>query len=151
MDAVLELKHYSTERLLDLWEMTTTNSDHNIPAVRGWLMDEIERRFPEAFEKWLDIMRQAKQVPITGTDVPKVVELTGKHIGFGEKEGAGILSHLIAGGDLSLYGLSNAVTRFSQDVKSYDRATELEAAGYDVLTLSPAIWKSINEQAAVTV
>ena len=23
MDAVLELKHYSTERLLDLWEMTT--------------------------------------------------------------------------------------------------------------------------------
>ena len=53
MDAVLELKHYSTERLLDLWEMTTTNSDHNIPAVRGWLMDEIERRFPEAFEKWL--------------------------------------------------------------------------------------------------
>lgn len=54
MDAVLELKHYSTERLLYLWEMTTTNSDHNIPAVRGWLMDEIERRFPEAFEKWLD-------------------------------------------------------------------------------------------------
>ena len=54
MDAVLELKHYSTERLLDLWEMTTTNSDRNIPAVRGWLMDEIERRFPEAFEKWLD-------------------------------------------------------------------------------------------------
>lgn len=54
MDAVLELKHYSTERLLDLWEMTTTNSAHNIPAVRGWLMDEIERRFPEAFEKWLD-------------------------------------------------------------------------------------------------
>lgn len=54
MDAVLGLKHYSTERLLDLWEMTTTNSDHNIPAVRGWLMDEIERRFPEAFEKWLD-------------------------------------------------------------------------------------------------
>lgn len=151
MDAVLELKHYSTERLLDLWEMTTTNSDHNIPAVRGWLMDEIKRRFPEAFEKWLDIMRKAKQVPITGTDVPKVVELTGKHIGFGEKEGAGILSHLIAGGDLSLYGLSNAVTRFSQDVKSYDRATELEAAGYDVLTLSPAIWKSINEQAALTV
>lgn len=33
MDAVLELKHYSTERLLDLWEMTTTNSDHNIPAM----------------------------------------------------------------------------------------------------------------------
>lgn len=51
MDAVLELKHYSTERLLDLWEMTTTNSDHNIPAVRGWLMDEIEKRV-EIIEKW---------------------------------------------------------------------------------------------------
>jgi hypothetical protein len=28
--------------------------DPNLPTVRGWLMDEIERRYPEAFEKWMD-------------------------------------------------------------------------------------------------
>ena len=26
----------------------------NLATVRGWLMDEIERRNPEAFEKWID-------------------------------------------------------------------------------------------------
>lgn len=54
MDAVLELKHYSTERLLDLWEMTTTNSDHNIPAMKS----------KDAFQKhsrsgWMAMQRTA--------------------------------------------------------------------------------------------
>lgn len=43
-----------TEKLLEQWELTTNNNDENIYTVRGWLMDEIERRYPEAFEKWLD-------------------------------------------------------------------------------------------------
>lgn len=44
----------STERLLEQWELTTDNNDENIYTIRGWLMDEIERRYPETFEKWLD-------------------------------------------------------------------------------------------------
>jgi hypothetical protein len=28
--------------------------DENLPTVRGWLMDEIERRDPEGFEAWMD-------------------------------------------------------------------------------------------------
>ena len=49
--------------------------------------------------------------------------------------------YLIHGGNLSLYGLSNAVTRFSQDVSNYDRASELESSGYDVLSMSAKKWK----------
>ena len=40
-----------------------------------------------------------------------------------------MLRHLIEGGDLSAYGLVNAVTHFAQDVDDYDRATEFEALG----------------------
>ena len=40
--------------LLDEWELTTTNNSPEISTVRGWLMDELEKRNPEAFEKWLD-------------------------------------------------------------------------------------------------
>ena len=40
--------------LLDEWELTTTNNSTEISTVRGWLMDELEKRNPEAFEKWLD-------------------------------------------------------------------------------------------------
>ena len=28
--------------------------DENLPTVRGWLMDEIERRDPEGYEAWMD-------------------------------------------------------------------------------------------------
>lgn len=48
------LKQRSTRQLLDLWEMTTTNNSPYIPTVRGWIMDELSSRFPEAFDKWLD-------------------------------------------------------------------------------------------------
>ena len=47
-------KGMKTEKLLELWETTTESTDENVSIVRGWLMDEIERRNPEAFEEWLD-------------------------------------------------------------------------------------------------
>lgn len=50
----LALKTYSTAQLLDLWELTTNNPNEYIPVVRGWLMDELESRHPETFDKWLD-------------------------------------------------------------------------------------------------
>ena len=48
------LKQRTTRQLLDLWEMTTISNDPNIPTVRGWIMDELSSRFPEAFDAWLD-------------------------------------------------------------------------------------------------
>lgn len=64
------------------------------------------------------------------------LEVLAKKIGLGEEERQGVLRHLIEGGDLSNWGFLNAVTRFSQDVDSYDRATELEEAGGRVLAMA---------------
>lgn len=44
----------TTSQLLDQWESTSDIADPNIPTVRGWLMDELEKRFPDQFDKWLD-------------------------------------------------------------------------------------------------
>lgn len=44
----------STAELVGDFETTETQNDEHIPTVRGWLMDELEKRSPEAFEKWLD-------------------------------------------------------------------------------------------------
>ena len=44
----------STGQLLDQWESTSDIADTSIPTVRGWLMDELEKRFPDQFDKWLD-------------------------------------------------------------------------------------------------
>lgn len=42
------------DQLLTQWELTSIINDEHIPTVRGWLMEEFEKRKPEAFDKWLD-------------------------------------------------------------------------------------------------
>ena len=92
------------------------------------------------------MMREAQGAKITTNDIPGFVELavTDRRFGLTKAESEGVLNHLIVDGDLSLFGLSNAVTRYSQDVKSYDRATELESIGYDILGMPASMWKSLN-------
>ena len=88
-------------------------------------------------------LRESTEAKITG-HVQDVVELTSKTYGLNQGEQESILDYLVAGGDLSLYGLSNAVTRASQDVESYDRATELESIGWQVATMPPRQWHEFN-------
>jgi hypothetical protein len=88
-------------------------------------------------------LQETTQAKITGR-VQDVIELTGKAFDLNQGEQDSILSYLIQGGDLSLYGLTNAITRASQDVESYDRATALEGIGWQVATMPAAQWKEIN-------
>ena len=56
---------------------------------------------------------------------------------------SGILRHLIHGGDLSQWGLANAVTRHSQDVDDYDKATDFEMLGGQIIELKQTDWTAI--------
>lgn len=40
--------------MIDTAHKTRKPYDPNLTTVRGWLMDEIERRNPDAYEAWLD-------------------------------------------------------------------------------------------------
>jgi len=44
----------SLDKLIEQFELTETNNDPYIPTVRGWLMDELESRNPDAFDTWLE-------------------------------------------------------------------------------------------------
>ena len=96
------------------------------------------------FEKVVNMMREAKEAKITTDDIPQMVELAATDYGITKKESGGILDHLIRGGDFTLYGLANAVTRAAQDVDSYDRSTDMESIGYKVLGMSATAWKRLN-------
>ena len=95
------------------------------------------------FAQIVDTLAEAASAPITGR-VQDVIEVTGKTYGLNQGEQDDVLTYLIQGGDLSLYGLSNAITRASQNIESYDRATALEAIGWNVATMPAAQWKEIN-------
>ena len=75
--------------------------------------------------------------------VVTAMDVTAKRFGFQDSEKVSVLQHLIEGGDLSRYGLFNAVTRTAEDVADYDRATQFERFGGDIIELAPSDWKLI--------
>ena len=76
-------------------------------------------------------MRESTDRKIDQPD--KAIELITKKYLLSDSENKNVLIHLIQGGDLSSWGLGNAVTRMAQDVNSYDRSTELESIGFQIM------------------
>ena len=111
------------------------------------LEDSVKAAVDQArFAAIVDKLRESTEATFQPQQVQQVVELASKEYGFTDSESSGILGHLAAGGDLSLYGLANAATRQAQDVASYDRSTELEATGYRIITMAPSLWRSLTKE-----
>lgn len=98
--------------------------------------------FTKILDRWKEATGRTVADPIGAVqEIQKRYTLTD-----GDRKG--ILSHLISGGDLSQYGIVNAVTRYSQDVEDYDTATDLEKIGGTLIDLAPGDWKTIAEAEA---
>ena len=92
----------------------------------------------EKFEYVLNKYRE-----VAGIEIPKpveAVELIADKFVVNQEESDGILAHLTKGGDLSQWGLANAVTTLAHDVEDYQRAVELEAIGGQVIELPKHTW-----------
>lgn len=87
-------------------------------------------------------MNAQTQQQITG-DPAKAIEVLADDFQLLDTERSSVLRHLITGGDLSRYGVMNAITRTAEDVESYDRATEIETMGGRLLDLPAANWQRI--------
>lgn len=123
-----------------LSDTTRRKTDEALWAQVG---DIVRGAFNEAnFNSLCDKISETQTHKIDG-DVVKVVELTSKRFRLNETEGKSILKHLIEGADLSRFGMYNAVTRASQDIEDYDRATELERMGAQVIELPASEWKQL--------
>ena len=104
-------------------------------TVRGTLAET-------SFDAAVDKLSESTGRKIEG-DVAKAVDVTAKHISLTDGEKGGVLRHLIEGGDLTAWGMLNAVTRTAEDSDSYDRATELEAAGMKVVNMTGPQWQEV--------
>ncbi len=98
------------------------------------------------FERLVEQLKAARGQEIK-RDPVEVVEILQKRSRLTDDERGGILRHLVNGGELSRYGLSAAVTRYSQDVEGYERATELEELGAEIIELPRRDWTVIAEAA----
>lgn len=137
----------STDENFALYSSETLEQDSKAFMMK--VQDTVKAAVDEArFAKVLDTMRESTQAKLDTSDIPALVKLTGSNFGLTDAEGKGVLQHLLEDADYTLYGLANAVTRFSQDVEDYDRASKLEAIGYNVMTMPRAMFKRINEESA---
>lgn len=110
-------------------------------ALWAQVADIVRAAFNRAhFDSLCDKIAETQQHKIEG-DLVKVVEMTAKRFRMNETEGKSILQHLAEGGDLSRFGLYNAITRASQDFEDYDRASEFERAGAQIIELPAKEWK----------
>jgi len=116
-------------------------------ALWGQVRDLVHAALlPETFDKTVAKLTDASEQKIEG-DVVEVIELSGKKLGLIESERQGVLRQLIEGGDLTRYGLHSAITRHSADVLSYDRATELERVGGQIIEMGQNEWSRLLKAA----
>ena len=110
--------------------------------------DVVESAVSEATLRLIaERMRKTLGIKLTGDPVKTVEVLGTRFLLFNEQERTGVLRFLIEGGDLSGYGLINAVTHYSQEVDDYDRATDFEALGGKLLDQTAAEWETLAEAA----
>jgi hypothetical protein len=96
----------------------------------------------ETFQKLLGKMKEAAGEKIENP--VKAVEVLSDRLDLKEAESAKVLDYFIKGGDLSRWGIANAVTRMAQDVEEYDRADELEGFGGEIIDVE---WKEVAKAA----
>jgi len=80
-------------------------------------------------------------------DPVTVIERVQKRFMFSDAETGLVTRHLLGESDFTAFGLLNAVTRTSQDLSDYDRATDFERFGGQILELDKGEWHQLAKAA----
>lgn len=142
-------RRYHVGRLLEAEDNREIFRDETLEADdKAFLLkvqDTVRLAVDQAkFAHLVNRLRETTMQTLSGNPVRAVEMLANRHC-LTQDETGSVLRHLISAGDLSRFGLINAVTRASQDIPDYDRSTELERLGGQVMALAAGEW---NELAA---
>jgi hypothetical protein len=128
-----------------LWQQDTQQADDR--AILLKCRDMVKAVTDETrFKQNLRQLQDLTEGKITGNPV-KAVEVLANKLDVSEGEKGGILQSLIEGGDLSRWGVVNAITAQAHKAKDYDRAVEFEAMGGKLLELNRDQWNEVLEAA----
>lgn len=127
----------------ELWAQDTQQADDRAVLLKvrdmiGAAVDAVQ------FNKRIEKMMGLTELKIEGNPAA-AVEVLGQKIGATQEETGGILRALIEGGDLSAWGVLNAVTAQAHTAQDYDRSVEFETAGGNLLELPASQWREVLE------
>jgi hypothetical protein len=117
-------------------------------ALFSALKDTVTGMFQLAsLEGWVDRARAAKADAVPAILAPAVVQVVSNRLALPDVQRKGVLESLIQDGDLSRWGVSNAITALSQKVEDYDTASDLEAEGGKVVAMPKSDWAGVMQEA----
>ena len=133
------IKQYLSDQTIELSDAALWSQVRDITnaAMTGSMFDDIVAQLTAA---------RTQGIPVS--IVNTVIERVSNRFGIFEGEQGSILGHLIDGGELNKFGLHNAVTRASQDMDSYTRATEFEHIGGEIIALPQRDWDALIREVA---
>lgn len=116
-------------------------------AVLLKVRDHVKNAVSEiAFAQRIEKMQSLTSVKVTGSP-EAAVEVLARKVGLLESDRGGILRSLIEGGDLSAWGMLNAITAQAHNASTYDRSVEFEQMGGQLLDMPRAGWREVLEAA----
>ena len=116
-------------------------------AMFKMIRDVIEDTSNEvAFEQVTESIRLAQDSAQILRPI-KSVEYVAKELSLSSSEAEKVTESLIRDRDYSKWGMVNAITNTANTVDNYDRASELETLGGQVLTFPPQQWRRYAEAA----
>ena len=137
---VLNARHIG-KRLDDILSDEAVEADDHAfwLAARDTLRASLDEA---AFEETVEKLRGTTE----GTRIesaPQATKRLAKTFSLSDEEQETVLTNLVREGDLSRWGMLNAVTATAATVDSFDRGVELEEAGWSIATLSRRDWDRI--------
>ena len=123
----------------ELWNMLTDETQvQSNKALMMQLADYARASLDlsgEVFQTTCDLLREKCGIEVKRPEA--TFKLVADQFGLNEDETSGCVAALLTRGDMSVFGIQAAITQFSQeDTVSYDRASELEVIGGDVLAFN---------------
>lgn len=101
----------------------------------------------EVFQRTCNLLREKLGIQVKRPEA--TMKLVAQEWGLTETETAGCVEALLTRGDMSVFGVQAAITQYSQEAEvSYERATDLEAIGGEVLEWSANRWDGLLKQAS---
>ncbi|HQM30781.1 MAG TPA: DUF932 domain-containing protein [Syntrophales bacterium] len=124
----------------DFYQTETIEADNKAFMLK--LRDTLLYHFEEEnFKAQVERLRAAAEQLIAPAKINDAVEDVTKRFSLNSSEMQKVLGNFITGGDLSKWGLANAVTSLANEAEDYDRVVELERIGGKIVDLTPTEFK----------
>ena len=140
-----KLYAYSKSYEVNVDEIKTLDNEPYFNQVRQDLLNIANNN--AYFTNQIAAMRRTREVLLHDVTAEALIKVIGKELLLTKAEQDMVKKHYLANADHSQYGLLNAVTRASQDIQDYNRATELERIGGDILFMNRNMMESIRLKA----